>query len=166
LADEYYTSDVAYNEFYPKGVEPKEANITALLDPAHPKWKDSLTAGIAVPTPWEKEAFDTMDTGYQQVRRELNAKIARLKRDKAPEADIARLEEESERLSRQNAEKVDDFLRQSKFAGTVGVFEGAGYASRGLYRPMLDCLMFTKGNKPLCKVCEAAVIRVIRTYSE
>ncbi|MCJ7611787.1 MAG: IgA Peptidase M64 [Candidatus Aminicenantes bacterium] len=166
LADEYYTSDVAYNEFYPKGVEPKEANITALLDPAHPKWKDILTAGIAVPTPWEKEAFDTMDTGYQQVRRELNARIARMKRDKAPEADIARLEEESERLSRQNAEKVDDFLRQSQFAGTVGVFEGAGYASRGLYRPMLDCLMFTKGNKPLCKVCEAAVARVIRFFSE
>ena len=32
LADEYYTSAVAYNEFYPAGVEPLEANITALLD--------------------------------------------------------------------------------------------------------------------------------------
>ncbi len=36
LADEYYTSAVAYNDFYPKGVEP---DITALLDPADLKWK-------------------------------------------------------------------------------------------------------------------------------
>ena len=28
----------------------------------------------------------------------------------------------------------------------------AGY-SRRVYRPMLDCLMFTKGDKPLCRVC-------------
>jgi len=166
LADEYYTSDVAYNEFYPKGVEPREANITALLDPARPKWQDALTPGVAVPTPWEKAAFDAMDLGYQKIRREVNARIAKMKRDKAPEADIARLEEESERLSKDNATKVDDFLKASPFAGKVGVFEGAGYASQGLYRPMLDCLMFTKGNKPLCKVCEAAVARVIAYYSE
>ncbi|MCK4364394.1 MAG: peptidase M64, partial [Candidatus Aminicenantes bacterium] len=48
----------------------------------------------------------------------------------------------------------------------VGVFEGAGYSAKGLYRPMLDCLMFTKGKKPFCKVCEQAVIRVIKHYSE
>ena len=33
LADEYYSSEVAYNEFYPRGREPEEPNITALLDP-------------------------------------------------------------------------------------------------------------------------------------
>ena len=38
LADEYYASEVSYNDFYPKGVEPLEPNITALLDPAHVKW--------------------------------------------------------------------------------------------------------------------------------
>ncbi|MDY0231516.1 MAG: M64 family metallopeptidase, partial [Candidatus Saccharicenans sp.] len=37
LADEYYTSEVAYNEFYPRGVEPVEPNITALLNPAELK---------------------------------------------------------------------------------------------------------------------------------
>ena len=31
---------------------------------------------------------------------------------------------------------------------------------------MGDCLMFTKGTKPFCKVCEAAVRRVIAYYSE
>ena len=166
LADEYYTSDVAYNEFYPAGVEPAEPNITALLDPANVKWKALLTPGIAVPTPWEKAAFDEMDTAYQKVRREVNAKIARMKRERAPAADIAKAEEESEKLSREAAEKVDAFLKSSKFWGQVGVFEGAGYAAKGLYRPQLDCLMFTKGTKPFCKACEAAVLKTIRYYTD
>jgi hypothetical protein len=121
---------------------------------------------MAVPTPWEKAAFDDMDNAYQKVRRETNAKIAQMKRDDAPAADIARAEEQSEKLSREEADKVDALLKGSEFRGKVGVFEGAGYAAKGLYRSQLDCLMFTKGAKPFCKVCEAAVLRTIRYYTD
>jgi hypothetical protein len=61
---------------------------------------------------------------------------------------------------------VDAYLAKSAYFGKVGAFEGAGYSAQGLYRPMLDCLMFTKGDKPFCKVCEMAVIRVMQFYSE
>ena len=166
LADEYYTSSVAYNEFYPRGVEPVEANITALLDPSRIKWKNLLTPGIEVPTPWEKEEFDRMDEAYQKIRGEINDRIAKMKREGAPAAEVQKVEDESERLSREHAEKVDDYLAKSRFTGQVGAFEGAGYSAQGLYRPMLDCLMFTKGKKPFCKVCERAVIQVIKYYSE
>jgi len=166
LADEYYTSDVAYNEFYPAGIEPAEPNITALLDPAKPKWKSLLSPGIGVPTLWEKAAFDDMDNAYQKVRREVNGKIARMKREGVAAAEVVRAEEGSERLSREHADKVDAFLKASEFRGRVGVFEGAGYAAKGLYRPQLDCLMFTKGTKPFCKVCEAAVLRTILYYTD
>ncbi len=166
LADEYYTSDVAYNEFYPAGVEPAEPNITALLEPGKAKWGSLVSPGVAVPTPWEKAAFDEMSGGYQKVRRETNEKIARMKREGAAAAEIARAEEDSERLSRENAKEVDAFLRASKFWGKVGVFEGAGYAAKGLYRPMIDCLMFTRGSKPFCKVCEAAVLKTILYYTD
>ncbi len=44
LADEYYQSEVSYNDFYPKGIEPLEPNITALLDPANVKWKGPALA--------------------------------------------------------------------------------------------------------------------------
>jgi len=166
LGDEYYTSDVAYNEFYPAGVEPTEPNITALLDPARLKWKEWATPGLPIPAPWEKADFDAKDNAYQEIRREVNGRIAKMKRDKAPAGEIARAEAESERLSREHADKVDAYLMASKYRGTVGAFEGAGYAAQGLYRPALDCLMFTKGTKPLCKVCERTVVRVIRHYSE
>jgi hypothetical protein len=166
LADEYYTSQVAYNEFYPKGIEPAEANITALLDPQNLKWRNLATPGTPVPTPWEKAEFDRMDLAYQKIRQELNSRIAKMKRENAPAAEVKKLEEESERLSLEAAGKVDDYLRKSKFHGQVGAFEGAGYASTGLFRSMADCLMFTKGTKSFCKVCEAAVRRVIAFYSE
>jgi hypothetical protein len=166
LADEYYTSDVAFNEFYPSGVEPAEPNITALLDPAQLKWKALVSPGVAVPTLWEKAAFDDMDNAYQKIRRETNEAIARMTKGGAAAAEIARAEAESERLSREHADKVDALLRRSQFRGKVGAFEGAGYAAKGLYRPEIDCLMFTKGTKPFCKVCAAAVLRTILYYTE
>jgi hypothetical protein len=166
LADEYYTSSVAYTDFYAKGVEPAGPNVTALLDPAHVKWAALVTPGTPIPTPWEKADFDAMDIAYQKVREELNAKIAAAKRSGAPRADVEKLQEESERLSREHAGKVDAYLAKSAFVGQVGAFEGASYASQGLYRPMLDCLMFSKGAKPFCKVCQQAVMRVIDYYGE
>ena len=166
LADEYYTSSTAYSEFYPPGIEPREANITALQDSGALKWKDQVTAGTAVPTPWEKAAYDAQDIAYQKVRQEINDKIARLMREGAPASEVDALKAEAERLSKENADSLDAFLKKSRFVGQVGAFEGAGYASTGLYRPMLDCIMFSKGHKPFCKVCQQAIRRVIAFHGE
>jgi hypothetical protein len=166
LADEYYTSTTAYNDFYPIGIEPAEPNITALLDPATLKWKDDCSKGVAIPTPWEKEDYDRMDAAYQKVRGELNDRIARMKREGAPTDQVEKINAESERLSKENAAIMDAYLNRSKFVGVVGAFEGAGYSAKGLYRPMLDCIMFSKGTKPFCKVCESAIIKTIRQYTE
>jgi hypothetical protein len=51
LGDEYYSSQVTYNDVYPRGVEPWEPNITALLDTTNVKWGDLITPGTPVPTP-------------------------------------------------------------------------------------------------------------------
>ncbi len=166
LADEYYTSAVAYNEFYPAGVEPLEPNITALLDPPNLKWKDLVTKKTGVPTLWEKAAYETMEMAYQKRRQETNEKIAALKRAHAPQAEIEALQAQSDEMSRLNGLEVNAFFKKSRFQGKVGAFEGAGYAAKGLFRPMLDCLMFSRGTRPLCRVCEAAVARTIRFYSE
>lgn len=166
LADEYYTSTVAFNDFYPAGVEPLEPNITALLDPANLKWKESVSNGVEIPTPWEKKAYDEMDLAYQQERQQIAAQIARMKKEGAPPAELKAIEEKSEQLSLAAAQKADAFLRQSKFRGKTGAYQGAGYSSQGLYRPALDCLMFSKGTKPLCPVCRHAVEQVIKRYIE
>lgn len=50
LGDEYYDSSVAYEDYYPAGVEPWEPNITTRVDFSS-KWEDMLEEGIPVPTP-------------------------------------------------------------------------------------------------------------------
>lgn len=165
LADEYYTSDVAYTDFYKPTVEPIEPNITALLDPKNVKWKNLLSKGIEIPTPWEKEEFDRMSYEWLKERNRLNSYIAELKRNRAPEEQIRAAEEEYAIKDKLQSEKVDKYLQSSKYWGKVGAFEGAGYQATGLYRPMLDCIMFSKGDKPFCKVCEEAIKKVINHYT-
>jgi len=130
------------------------------------KWKNLITPGIEIPTPWEKAEYDSMDYKWQKERRELNDKIAELKRSGAPAAEIEKAEMEYDTKDKIHAEEIDKFLRNSKYWGKVGAFEGAGYSSKGLYRPMLDCIMFSKGDKPFCKVCEQAIEKVIQFYTE
>jgi len=166
LADEYYTSSVAYTDFFPKGVEPFEPNVTALLDTARLKWKDLATPGLPLPTPWDKAPFDRMDADYQKVREALNARIAAASRSGEPAESINKLKADAEALSAEHSAKMEAFLGKSPFAGKVGAFEGAGYASQGLYRPSLDCIMFSKGSKPFCPVCHRAVAKVIEYYGE
>lgn len=166
LADEYYTSDVAYNEFYTAGLEPVEPNITRALDPANIKWKEFLYEGIDVPTPWEKDDYDKMDLAWQKERREMNKKIAKLKRNRAEQKEIDAAQDEYNHKDKAHSNEVDQYLMKSKYWEKVGVFEGAGYSSKGMYRSMLDCLMFSKGTKPFCKVCEEHVVKVMEHYAQ
>lgn len=50
LADEYFTSEVAYQDFYNLKYEPWEPNITTLVD-FDSKWKDLLPVNTPIPTP-------------------------------------------------------------------------------------------------------------------
>ncbi|MGD9488099.1 MAG: M64 family metallopeptidase [Calditrichaceae bacterium] len=166
LADEYYSSSTAYNDFYPKGIEPVEPNITALLDPAKLKWGHLVEKNMPVPTPWDKDAYDGAEMDYQKSRRDINEKIAEMNRRGAPEEEIKKMQETAILLSKENSKKLDSLLYNSRYSGKVGAFEGAGYSSKGLYRPALDCTMFSKGKKGFCPVCREAIIRTIEYYTE
>lgn len=106
LADEYYTSDVAYEEFYNLEVEPWEPNITTLVD-FDSKWKNMVDKTVKIPTP-------------------------------------------------------RDFNNSNK----VGVYEGGGYASKGIYSPFIDCRMKSNVAKHFCPVCNESIKKVIRFYTE
>lgn len=107
LGDEYFNSQVSYNEFYPKGVEPWEPNITALLDPESLKWSDLVEPDTPIPTPGD----------------------------------------------------------DPRYRGKVGAFEGAGYAAKGLFRPAVDCKMFSKANRSFCPVCARAIVDAIERHA-
>jgi hypothetical protein len=146
LADEYYTSAVAYDTSTPI-VEPWEPNITALLDPAVLKWRDLVDAKTPVPTPWAKEEYERFSAGIQARRRALRA-------NHAPEALM-------DSLFREELAWGKPFLARQQYGGKVGAFEGAGYRFQGLYRSSTDCIMFTRNTERFCPVCSRAIERVI-----
>lgn len=48
----------------------------------------------------------------------------------------------------------------------VGVYEGAGYQSKGVYRPTQECRMKVNDAPVFCPVCERAIRRIIHYHTE
>lgn len=48
----------------------------------------------------------------------------------------------------------------------VGVFEGAGYTAKGVYRPTTECRMKINEAPQFCPVCQRALERLIRFYTD
>ena len=152
LGDEYYTSSVAYTPAADR-VEPWEPNVTALLDISTLKWRNlaSPFANVTpIPTPWNKEEFENYS-------REIQRRRMQLRKEKRPE-------EEMEALFREELAHEQKMFAAEKYYGHVGAFEGALYEARGYYRPEVDCIMFSRTDH-FCKVCRAAIERIIKMYS-
>jgi len=145
LGDEYYTSNVSYNDFYSPDTEPWEPNITALLDKKHPKWGHLIEKDTPIPTPWEKATYDSLASELRKLDRSAP--------DYQTKASAIR-------------EKMRKILMQSPYAHKVGCFEGAGYASQGLYRPYIDCRMFSKSLVDFCPVCQEAIEKMINFLTD
>jgi hypothetical protein len=150
LADEYYTSAVAYEP--PESiVEPYEPNVTALLDPDTLKWKHLVTPNTPLPTPWPKKEFEEHSIAVQERRAEMRA------------ANVS--EEEMNALFRYTKEFTEELFSKSRHKDTIGAFEGANYEASGFYRSEQNCLMFTRAEY-FCRVCAAAIEDVIDEYSK
>jgi hypothetical protein len=151
LADEYFTSPTAYEEFNDVKTEPWEMNATALLAPQNPKWASFITPGTPVPTPWDKDEYESTSRASQERRRKLR--------------EAGASEETLEALFDEERQVFTRMLADQEYSGTIGVFEGAMYESLGLYRPATDCIMFTRDDVGFCAVCAAAIERVIELYT-
>lgn len=149
LADEYYTSSVAYES--PDDIrEPFEPNVTALLDPDTLKWRDLVEDGTPLPTPWPKEAYEKHSLAYQKIR-------AQMRLDDVPEAEM-------NALFTSNQNIVEGMFSKAPHRAAVGAFEGALYQAKGYYRSEQNCIMFTRTSH-FCHVCRDAIEDVIDRYS-
>ena len=48
----------------------------------------------------------------------------------------------------------------------AGIYEGGGYQSKGVWRGSKDCRMKTNNHPAFCPVCQRAIGRMIRFYTE
>ena len=150
LADEYYTSSVAY-EAPDNIVEPYEPNVTALLDPDNLKWKHLVGESTPLPTPWPKQEFEEHSIAVQKTRAEMRA-------DNVPESEMNELFA----YTKEHAEKL---FAGNEYKGAIGAFEGANYQAEGYYRSEQNCLMFTR-TEYFCRVCSDAIEKVIDEYTQ
>jgi IgA peptidase M64/peptidase M64-like protein len=167
LADEYYTSSVAYAPATERQ-EPWEPNVTALLaqgagssraganstaaggERSFLKWADLVSTDTPILTPWNKDEFEAYS-------REVQKRRTQLRQEQRPESEMEALF--TEELKHEQA-----MFAREKYFGKVGAFEGAMYEARGYYRPEIDCIMFSRIDH-FCAVCRRAIARVIDLYS-
>jgi hypothetical protein len=149
LADEYYTSPVAYQSSGAR-IEPWEPNVTALRDPARLKWKRHVHAGTPLPTPWPKAEYEDYSRAYQKRRAALRAA-------NRPESEMSALFRED--LAHSNA-----LFSKAQYRGAIGAFEGANYEASGYYRPAMQCIMFDRSEQ-FCPVCQDGISEIIDLYA-
>ena len=56
--------------------------------------------------------------------------------------------------------------QESEIYTSVGVYEGAGYTTKGIYRPATECRMKINEAPAFCPVCQRALERLILFYTE
>ncbi|MBR7801734.1 M64 family metallopeptidase [Undibacterium fentianense] len=150
LADEYYTSPVAYQTGADILVEPWEPNVTALKNPSQLKWRDLIQDGTAIPSSWPKERYEAIAREFQQTR-------AQLRKEQRPETEMSAL------FKKDLAETTELFSKDPNY-NKIGAFEGANYEAKGYFRSQMQCLMFDRSEQ-FCQVCQNAIHNIIDLYS-
>ncbi len=152
LADEYYTSDVAY-EPAAERAEPWEPNVTALLDPAKLKWRT-----------WSRPARRCRRRGRRRRSRSARARSRRERRkiraEKRPESEMDALfrapaddeDEARSAPSRTPARSAPSRAPTTRRRATTG------------RRSTASCSPATA--VPFCAVCQRAIERVIDLYAK
>jgi hypothetical protein len=149
LADEYYTSPVAYTSGEERP-EPWEPNVTALLDPANLKWKRHVAPSTPLPTPWPKAEYEAYQRDYQ-------ARRVALRKANRPESEMSALFTAERKFT-------DALMARQPNRDVIGAFEGANYQASGYYRPAMQCTMFSRTER-FCQVCQDAIGDIIDLYS-
>ena len=149
LADEYYTSPVAYAASSTR-MEPWEPNATALRNPSKLKWAKHVKAGTPLPTPWPKAEYEEYSRAYQKRRAALRAEN--------------RPESEMNALFREDLARTRALFAKQPYRQAIGAFEGANYEAKGYYRPAMQCIMFDR-SEAFCPVCQDGITDIIDLYA-
>jgi hypothetical protein len=143
LGDEYYSSQISYIDFYPKGVEPWEPNVTRTNTKETLKWRNFVSDDTPIPTPWHKTEYDSIEALWR--------KLDRLAADYYDKRDPF-------------LKNSTEFLKDPRWVGKIGAFEGSGYTAKEMYRPAIDCKMFKLNPVDFDPVCAAAIEKMIAMY--
>lgn len=138
LGDEYFGKQVTYDTEGAGAWLPWEPNVSPMDAQGRVKWSARVAPGVPVPTPWQHAEYLRLMGIPLQPSDDPAAR---------PVAEVR--------------EQVAAVLAAEPWAGQLGVFEGARYLARGLYRPEADCRMFTRGATRFCTICRETIAAVL-----
>ena len=110
------------------------------------RWRRA-SLSTPLPTPWDQDAFTKLSKQFQDRRSQLVASGAK--------------DEELEALFAEEKSATKQLLDAQRAQHAIGAYEGAMYQARGLYRPEVDCVMFSRNRNEFCAVCARGIERVI-----
>lgn len=130
------------------------------------KWKALLSPGIAVPTEYGKDAIEALQAEMRKNRAALREDIAQGKEKGLSAERIKIIQDKAAATEKDIAARIEGVRQQYRdLEDKVGVFEGAGYASKGLYRPQIACLMIASPKNEFCAVCRKAINDMIEYFA-
>src|SRR5512140_3351499 len=98
----------------------------------------------------------------QKNRAAMDSELNRLRKSGAADTQITATEQRFRSRGRELGKKIDDVRAAYRgLENTVGAFEGAGYTTKGLYRPMIYCIMISSPKNEFCLVCQRAIRQMI-----
>ena len=143
LADEYFYDDGT--DQYDFHTEPWEPNITTLVD-FDTKWKDLVD-----------DAF--IRSGGPEPKAGKNRSEARKSRKKTVHLGTGRFN--GFEVVTKPDQQLPAFSTLVESDYKVGIYEGGGYLSEGIYRPFPTCRMRDNTYPLFCPVCQRAISRMI-----
>jgi hypothetical protein len=95
----------------------------------------------------------------------MAAEVASAREKGADSAAIKAIEDSAAAADSEVQAKIEEVRRRyASLADKVGVFEGAGYSAKGLYRSQMYCIMISSPKKEFCAVCRRALAAMIDYY--
>lgn len=61
--------------------------------------------------------------------------------------------------------KIGNALMAEPFSGVIGAFEGACYSPKWVYRPAVNCIMFSRTTKAFCPICTDTLNQAIQRHT-
>ena len=90
------------------------------------------------------------------------AEVEKARQDKAAEADIQKIRDAHAAVRKELDAKLAAVRKEYEpLEDKVGLFEGAAYTTKGMYRPMIHCIMIASPKKEFCLVCQRAIRQMI-----
>ena len=92
--------------------------------------------------------------------------VAKAKEKGADPATLKSIQDKAAQAVKATQAGIEEIRKKfAHLADKVGVFEGAGYSTKGLYRSQINCITISSPKREFCAACRRALAAKIDYYA-